>query len=983
MNRNGHNKGQLEVAAELAILLDALGRRGRLIALARGTALFAAAALTAGTLLLLVMGWWGGTFLRIAGWTVAVSAAFAVLVFSLLGPLRALSSREKVARRVGRAIPEADSLIRSAAQLAEAGLDHRFSESLVRLHLERAVERLSLVRGKTVFPTVVLLVPAAVLLAAVGLAGGAAVGAPRVMESGSRVLLRDLEIDQRVTPRRKARSPVLGDLSVTLRYPDYLGREERRLQDTSGGFAAPHGTTVVIEGRTLVPGVKGGEIHLPGGGSRRLSVRDEGYAVGRFVVSAGGELRISLETADGVLDGPPRRIEIEDDAAPTVRLLRPVSDIEADEDGEVVLEFEAQDDHGVSRVDLVLRGERGGEIRKTVMRVADRVPRVQSRYRWSPGSQRLDESGELTLELEAFDDDTIRGPKPGRSRALGVRVMTRKSRHARALAQQGEVLDALVDLLAERLERPPETAHRTPEQIRERFTLMRSLTEDLLGKTARLIHRLNGDPLSSRAVADTFVAIREDLSNQLLHEARLHRDPPADYKTRQGVDRVTVRIIEDAIIRVDDQVLDQQFGDLVGGGARMEQARLELLELLERYRRTRAESARRAVLDALDALERMATELAADMETVRGKVGDVFVNPGALDVVDLSGLLTDLRRLMAEGDAEGAVALARGMEERLSRLVTGLETGRMAFRTDRFGEGEKFIGELMDRLFALEADQLQLRRKTIALRRRVQEKVIELMKGKIDPLVKRQMASVERLRGEISEAGRDGTGLMDAEVSAAARVVARELDLALGQGDLDEARNAARDLSELFEDAAEEVAADKVGQLVAMKGRCDGILSELDAAFPRPSQLFGERDRRLTRNQAAKQRHLHGRVRKIEAWIKSQGEVTSFLSHRALGELDSIGDSMGDGVSHLEGKRGARCPGEPDRGPGLAGASASGSAAGRRGRAARVEAGDPQGGGRAAGSGRVPGARGAPAGHPGGHARRAAERLRRRHQEVL
>jgi hypothetical protein len=889
LNRTAHNSPPASApaparvgaeTAELLGLLDGFRRRGRRVALAAGLGWLAAATVLVSILLIAFLGLFGEGWPRVLGIALASVAVIALSLAAVWLPLRRLAGLEAAARSIGRAHPALSSDVLTASQLAlRPDRAERFSPTLVAGHAGQTAERLRTVAPAAVFPARRVLGAFAVAALAGASAIAAALAAPGVMASGLHALAADPGLPIEPTRTVIVPDPVVGDLSVVLRYPDYLERPERRLDTASGGLLAPIGTTVLLEGRSLVDGAESGEIALAGGRIEPLAVFESGMVRGRFVVNGGGDFFLRLKRSDRLMQGPPRRLEVEPDLPPTARLITPTGDYEVDEHGSIPLEFEAEDDHAISRVDLVVRGS-GTDLRRTIVWAGDGVRRMRQRHRFDLQSIRLADPGSLELELEVFDGDTIRGPKPGKTGTLKVRVMTRLGRHLSAVEEQSRVLDGLVDLLALRLESPP-AANREEIAARERFVAVRLATEDLLGRTARLIHALGRDPLTPRRIIDTFVQVREDLSKQLLHEARHHREP-----------------IESAAVRVDDLLLDQQLGRVVLSGDQLARGRAELLDLLQAYDGSRSEPARRAVLEAVERLAQAIDRLQQELEQVRGTVGEAYLNPGGVQRIDLGGALSRIRALVAEGETAAAARLAAEMELDIARLLAALESGLLSFRTERFGEGEKFVGELLDRLLEIETEQIQVRRQTTALQRRYQVRLMEVMRGRIDPLVNRELSRVGRIRQLLGSA-ESLVGESGREWLVAARVLIRELELALQQGDLEEARGAAEQIADGVDDLPPEI----TRPLAPVRDEARRVATEVEQAYARPAQLFGQQDRRQVKAQAVNQRLVSFRTHKLRGWIRGQEEETHFLSSRALSALEQVAARMEQGVEHLEAKR--------------------------------------------------------------------------------
>ncbi len=888
-------------AEQLLLLMMTLRRRGQLLSLLRGLGWIIAGVALLFLVFITALGWWGGSSIRALGWVGIGAGILGLITGALVLPLLHIARREAVARRIGRSIPDLASDVLSANQLATAPDTDVFSKTLVAGHLRSVHKALSSIPKRQIYSERSLIWPATALVVALGAGIFIYTIIPGVVETGLASIWHETKPPEQATRQVSAKAPVVGDLTLTLRYPEYLRRDERRLNGISGGLVAPLGTTVVIEGKSLVPGVNKGVVNLPEKGQSPLSVDMAGMIHGRFVVGSAGTFSIALGTKSLLVEGPERHIEVEADAAPSIRLLRPVGPVEVAEDGEIVLEFEAEDDHGLRHIDLVLRAGSALELRKTIVRLADRVRRVKTQYRWTPESVRFGDETDVQLELEVYDDDSILGPKPGRSESLDVRILTPLSRHKNVSHDQGEALDALIDLLAHRLQNPPLSSRRADE-ARDRFVLLRQETEDVLGRTARRIHALRRDTLTPRRVADSFAQIRQDLSNQILYEARLYGAPLGDLRKRKGVDKVMTRLLEDAVVRIDDPIIDQQLSRVVRAGGALDLHRNELGDLLARFNRTRAESARRALVDAIARMEETIRNLQRDMESIRGKVQDTFVNPSSLMELGLEGTLNALRSAIAEGDINVAANLVMQLETDLGRLMAALEGGLLSFRTDRFGEGERFLGALFDRVMSIEVNQLQLRRETTALQRRYQERLVEVMRGRIDPLVKRQLSRVRWMRRSIGKINsikseNDGAALVRL------RVATGELKLALGQGDLDGARQTAGEIAEIADEWLIQGAGKNAARIREIKRAAKRLDKEVAEAYPRPAQLLSTRDRRLTRSQAVKQRFLLRRTRKLKKWINTQGEATRFLSHRAASALRAVATQMSETISSLEAKR--------------------------------------------------------------------------------
>ena len=144
-----------------------------------------------------------------------------------------------------------------------------------------------------------------------------------------------------------------------------------RHEEDGGDIFGPAGTTVTIRVHTDKP-VRRGAIALEGGTA--LPLRAEGQEattlVAGLTISQDGAYRIGIEDVDGLSspEGTQYFVRVLDDRPPDVRIMRPAGDRQVTKLEEVVVEARADDDHGISSLELVYavkgRGEKVVPFRK-------------------------------------------------------------------------------------------------------------------------------------------------------------------------------------------------------------------------------------------------------------------------------------------------------------------------------------------------------------------------------------------------------------------------------------------------------------------------------------------------------------------------------------------------------------------------------------------------------------------------------------------
>ena len=236
----------------------------------------------------------------------------------------------------------------------------------------------------------------------------------------------------------------LRNLRLELTPPAYSGREPLLLDGTTGDFQALAGTQVRLQAE-LARGGRVAQIEWAGGQTWPARL-EGGHVEGDFTVPGGGFWRLQVERALGGTSGSRKfRVELVPDRAPDLQIGAP-SGAELQPDASLSIRASAQDDFGLSRLELVV--EQGGRAlaRRPLASVTGRTS-FEGAFDFVPQDLLGERGGQLELVVEAWDNDTVNGPKVTRSRPVEVYVPTARDHHERVLALKKQLLDRAIDLL--------------------------------------------------------------------------------------------------------------------------------------------------------------------------------------------------------------------------------------------------------------------------------------------------------------------------------------------------------------------------------------------------------------------------------------------------------------------------------------------------------------------------------------------------------
>lgn len=528
------------------------------------------------------------------------------------------------------------------------------SESLARLHVERSLARLpareALARASRNAARVGI---GATIVSAcfvgIGLANGWS------LLEGANVLLAR----HGVAPMSMSWIEVS---EVVARPPDYLHRPEIDARSASATrLTLPYGTTITVRGAVVRPG----RTLLLSDGSAEVPFVDDGSGsvVARWKLTQSRKLRVVARFGDVVIPESAALdvVSIADDA-PIVHLEgapRQLRLVDAAED--IVVRYDATDDHGLREVHLVLRS--GVHEDRRVLARLDGETRsfsggsvVKLRDAFLARSH-----APVTIVVEAKDNDPLSGPKWGASEAILVIPPDVGEAQARRLDALRGCRDAFVDTLAWRLASKHDlTDGDSPRDIEKRRRTIAVESGKRADDDARLL---------DRALAEVYGGVRVPprVRSVLLGQQRAMRKAvdgevraPSD-STHAAAIKATERfvLVTDAVVR--------------GLGERDARASaVELADVADEL----AESIRQMQESSTDARARAAARMTA-ADAVLAAGGAMMRRLGATgrDIGEIVGAdLLRVTRGSSAGDLPHAELAARDLAARLRQPDPSFDT---------------------------------------------------------------------------------------------------------------------------------------------------------------------------------------------------------------------------------------------------------------------------------------------------------------------
>lgn len=690
--------------------------------------------------------------------------------------------------------------------------------------------------------------------------------------------------------------PVVTGLKVTLHPPHYTGLPHETF--TSGNVRGIKGSTLTFSA-SANKAMAGAVVALDDGREVPLKVAGD-LAQGSLVLFRSQRYRIHIEDAFGFANLPvPYTMHAVPDGFPVVEVFKPSEDLEVNGDERIALEYRAHDDYGIQEVTLVATiGER--EERIPVWR-AELTRHLRETFIWDLDGMRLEEGDVVVYYLEVLDNDTISGPKLGKSRPLSLRLKNLKAEHRHVAEMIRDISDKMVDLLGDHLEAPPDqpagdeqAAEQPMEQPVERLA---EGLDRMMQRVDETMQRTREDRMSDFATWSDLETLkrnlrhaREDLVEQMRQAASAEEREHAHDAMATELERLSM-LSEDVSRRLTGQDMANSARDMVKNQERF-------LESLEKLRSGNKELDE--VLQELSRLAQQLQELQASLAQLARQMPNEFVNPSSMRNMpfsDMRSMMEQIRQKLREGDIEGALQMAREMFNQMAQLAAMLRGGQQQVQGNMMSRMQgamnqssnelmEILQEQQDVLLGTERTHKEIAGKIEKIRERATQ---ELAAGaQIDLAVLEELLAAPDL-----ESDRQRTPAERERNEAIRRILSGLRDM-LKNRDFDT-------LSKQLGPATEELAG--MGELDAAQAAALGMMKEITRAYdaiaglPEPELTAEQKE--ATRSLATREDALERRTRDLVDRLRYLFQLFPSLDPKIVNSIAEAREFMGEARHEL------------------------------------------------------------------------------------
>lgn len=674
------------------------------------------------------------------------------------------------------------------------------------------------------------------------------------------------------------------DLNVELRFPEHLGRDPEQHRNPVQ-LRVPAGTVLSVSVQPRLP-IARAALAV---GDRTVPFRrqDDGRFFVELSAEQSGPLALRARNDDDRWWSDPvnRQLEVVRDEAPEVRITQPLGDLNAAPNEAVPVEFSASDDHGLSRLELLVRGP-GASQRRIQLAApqpeegaagAGEVRQWSGQHALVPEEFGAQGGDTLSFWVEARDADMQGGPNVGRSEIRTLTVGSSRSAPSAPVELLTRARDTSLDLLGDRLESPLEASNN--KRARTRHSALKKDTRNFAKLLDELKTRYAASPDDS-STAELIAAMAKRVRSLLREEAGLYRRP-ARPRQRARADEEAISELEGDALWLTDLLGRARLASAHDVLDDLDQLRARMRQLLEEVRQSDDPQQQSALLAEIARTRAKLAELSQRLQGVRNDVPSDFINRDALQAAPEQDALAQLEQAAKNGDMEAAQKALDQLDGELQAMRSGLSETGMAFAQSRFAPRSDAVQKARAQLEALREEQQRLTQQTGDLARRA---------GQRNQPSAAQKKAAARLAREAQQLSRDvgqlpGPRMQSAQREQQERSEQRLQDArdALQQGDFFEARQMAQDARDAVRSLSAEMAYDAriqpsrrmekaAARAQAQRRKVDEWANRLQEQLPEADPKLSQSERKQLRGSAPEQKSVRSEGEQLARDLKGQSE---------------------------------------------------------------------------------------------------------------
>ena len=338
--------------------------------------------------------------------------------------------------------------------------------------------------------------------------------------------------------------PMIRNLQVKLTPPQYSGISSHFLEENVGDVSALKGTKVSI---TATANKTLDTAHLLVNDRKKIPLNILGSEIkGFFRIEEDGTYYFTLYDRKGNRNANPinYRITVLPDTPPVVRIPMPGKDVDIGEDMLLPLLVEAEDDYGFSMLRLAYQVFEAGAVTRDSSDIHyiklpgyhAKEQQIRVPFNWDIGDLGLLPEDVVMYYAEVYDNDSVTGPKPARSKTFRIRFPSMYEIYEEMAATHDAAFESLeqvyerslelkkrLDNLAQEMKKDPELSweeRKELEDVIENQESMREQIEELAEQMDDMLKDMERNDLLALETLEKYQELQELFEEMMTPEMK-------------------------------------------------------------------------------------------------------------------------------------------------------------------------------------------------------------------------------------------------------------------------------------------------------------------------------------------------------------------------------------------------------------------------------------------------------------------------------
>ena len=478
------------------------------------------------------------------------------------------------------------------------------------------------------------------------------------------------------------------NLKIEITPPKYLKIEKNTLENFDGSFKVYTGSKINLTGVTenkydKCIFVYGEREHSCNINNNKFNIEHKVLMNSLYYIkfinnstSASQKIKYKSQNFEG---------SIIPDAPPTIKIAFPEESLTLNYKDTLEITAEASDDIAIKTIKFKYQidDEEFEEI--NIENLGSKTETINYKLKLSE----FEKGDTITYYFEAYDNDTILGPKIATTRRLKVEIISEMKLHESFLKKLNEIAKEFIIELADHL------IMNRKISPRKLIIKKRDLNNKIV-KTNNSLKKLlkTDDPLLSESSKTILLSVIKNLDKEISD------DDNSRYSQK------LIKTLENTIIYITD-VSDREKMEIINQLYKsLKTSKAKLKDLINDYKQNPNKETKKKILKEIRNIKRKIKKIMEKLSELSSDIDSKFINREASKVKKMAENMEKMEDLLEKGELDKLLKQLEALENELNQMIEGVEDkkdGLMGERDQKSDkESQQFMSDLQDLIFEQE-----------------------------------------------------------------------------------------------------------------------------------------------------------------------------------------------------------------------------------------------------------------------------------------